>query len=374
MKLRGLRIELGEIETALLAQESIAQSVVLVRNDQLVAYVVADQDLDTTAVKAQLATSLASYMVPQMFVVLDAFPLNASGKLDRKALPEPVFEATVFRAPTTAAEEVVAGVFADVLGVDRVGLDDDFFALGGNSLVATQVAARLGAALDAQVPVRVLFDASTVQALAARVQSLAGAGARKALVAGPRPERVPLSLAQQRMWFLNRLDPESAVNNIPLAIRLSGDVDTEALALAVRDVLARHESLRTVFPDVDGVGSQQILSPDTVDFDLGIEQADEGTLVGRIEEWALEGFDLTAEIPVRARAFALSSREYVLVLVLHHIAADGVSMGPLARDVMTAYAARSRGEAPVGRRSTCSTPTTRCGSARSSAARTTRTR
>ncbi|NKR94815.1 amino acid adenylation domain-containing protein [Rhodococcus hoagii] len=346
VKLRGLRIELGEIETALLAVPGISQSVVLVKNDQLVAYVVADQDLDTTAVKARLSTSLASYMVPQMFVVLDAFPLNASGKLDRKALPEPVFEATVFRAPTTAAEEVVAGVFADVLGVDRVGLDDDFFALGGNSLVATQVAARLGAALDAQVPVRVLFDASTVEALAARVQLLAGAGARKALVAGPRPERVPLSLAQQRMWFLNRLDPESAVNNIPLAIRLSGDVDTEALALAVRDVLARHESLRTVFPDVDGVGSQQILSPDTVDFDLGIEQADEGTLVGRIEEWALEGFDLTAEIPVRAGAFALSSREYVLVLVLHHIAADGVSMGPLARDVMTAYAARSRGEAP----------------------------
>ncbi|WP_139793053.1 AMP-binding protein, partial [Prescottella equi] len=204
VKLRGLRIELGEIETALLAVPGVSQSVVLVKNDQLVAYVVADQDLDTTAVKAQLATSLASYMVPQMFVVLDAFPLNASGKLDRKALPEPVFEATVFRAPTTAAEEVVAGVFADVLGVDRVGLDDDFFALGGNSLVATQVAARLGAALDAQVPVRVLFDASTVEALAARVQLLAGAGARKALVAGPRPERVPLSLAQQRMWFLNR--------------------------------------------------------------------------------------------------------------------------------------------------------------------------
>ncbi|WP_157663075.1 AMP-binding enzyme, partial [Prescottella equi] len=142
VKLRGLRIELGEIETALLAQESIAQSVVLVRNDQLVAYVVpvSGAAVDEQAVKAVLAERLASYMVPQMFVVLDAFPLNASGKLDRKALPEPVFEATVFRAPTTAAEEVVAGVFADVLGVDRVGLDDDFFALGGNSLVATQVA------------------------------------------------------------------------------------------------------------------------------------------------------------------------------------------------------------------------------------------
>ncbi|WP_420878882.1 amino acid adenylation domain-containing protein [Rhodococcus sp. (in: high G+C Gram-positive bacteria)] len=346
VKLRGLRIELGEIETALLALPEVSQSVVLVKSDQLVAYVVASQDLDVTEVKARLSTSLASYMVPQLFVVLDAFPVNASGKLDRKALPEPVVEAREFRAPVTATEVLVAGVFADVLGVDRVGLDDDFFALGGNSLVATQVAARLGGALDAQVPVRVLFDASTVEALAVRVESLAGVGGRKALVAGPRPDRIPLSLAQQRMWFLNRLDPESAVNNIPLAIRLSGDADTEALALSVRDVLARHESLRTVFPDIDGVGSQQILSADALDVDLGVEQVTEGALVGRIEEWALEGFDLTAELPVRARAFVLSPTELVLVLVLHHIAADGVSMGPLARDVMTAYAARSRGQAP----------------------------
>ncbi|MFM1731539.1 AMP-binding enzyme, partial [Prescottella soli] len=151
VKLRGLRIELGEIETALLALPEIAQSVVLVKSDQLVAYVVADASLDVAAVKAELSRSLASYMVPAVFVVLDAFPLNASGKLDRKALPAPVFEAKAFRAPTTPVEEIVAGVFADVLGVERVGLDDDFFALGGNSLVATQVVSRLGAALDAQV-------------------------------------------------------------------------------------------------------------------------------------------------------------------------------------------------------------------------------
>ncbi|PTR31410.1 amino acid adenylation domain-containing protein [Rhodococcus sp. OK519] len=345
VKLRGLRIELGEIETALLDRPEVSQSVVLVKNDQLVAYVVADDSFDADATRAALATSLASYMVPQTFVVLDAFPLNASGKLDRKALPEPVFESKAFRAPTTPTEEIVAGVIAEVLGLERVGLDDDFFALGGNSLLGTQVVSRLGAALDAQVPVRVLFEASTVEALAALVQSSAG-GARAALVAGRRPERIPLSLAQQRMWFLNRLEPESAVNNIPLAIRLSGDVDPEALALSVQDVLARHESLRTVFPDIDGVGSQQILGPDAVDFDLGIELVSDGALAGRIEEWALSGFDLTAELPVRARAFALSPTELVLVLVLHHIAADGVSMGPLARDVMTAYAARSQGEAP----------------------------
>ncbi|WP_275792820.1 non-ribosomal peptide synthetase [Prescottella equi] len=346
VKLRGLRIELGEIETALLALPEVSQSVVLVKNDQLVAYVVADQDLDTTAVKAQLATSLASYMVPQMFVVLDAFPLNASGKLDRKALPEPVFEATVFRAPTTAAEEVVAGVFADVLGVDRVGLDDDFFALGGNSLVATQVAARLGAALDAQVPVRVLFDASTVEALAARVQSLAGAGARKALVAGPRPERVPLSLAQQRMWFLNRLEPESTSYNIPLAMQLTGSLDVDALHAALRDVLARHESLRTFYPE-DADGPHQVIVPAAdVEFDLTPISVDPADVYGRVSELVGKGFDVRSAVPLRAGLFRLDDTTHVFAFVVHHISADGVSMAPMARDLVTAYAARTQGEAP----------------------------
>ncbi|WP_306372083.1 phosphopantetheine-binding protein, partial [Nocardia sp. CC216A] len=160
--------------------------------------------LDTARLKSALSAALPSYMVPSAFVVLDALPLNVNGKLDRKALPEPEFESTAFRAPATPIEEIVAGVFAEVLGVDRVGADDDFFALGGNSLLATQVAARIGAALDARVPVRVLFEASSVAGLAARVEQHAGAGDRRALTAQPRPERVPLSLAQQRMWFLNQ--------------------------------------------------------------------------------------------------------------------------------------------------------------------------
>ena len=165
----------------------------------------------------------------------------------------------MFRAPVTAVEEIVASVFAEALGVDRVGLDDDFFALGGNSLIATRVAARLGQALDAQVPVRVLFEASSVELLAARVESEVGSGARAALTAMVRPERIPLSLAQQRMWFLNRFEPGSAVNNIPVAIRLSGSLDVAALQAAVSDVVARHEVLRTVYPEVDGVGFQEIL-------------------------------------------------------------------------------------------------------------------
>ncbi|RVW06845.1 amino acid adenylation domain-containing protein [Prescottella agglutinans] len=346
VKLRGLRIELGEIESALLELPSITQSVVLVKSDQLVAYVVADGPFDAEVAKAALAKSLASYMVPAVFVVLDVFPLNASGKLDRKALPEPVFEARDFRAPTSPVEEIVAGVFAEVLGVDRVGRDDDFFALGGNSLVATQVVARLGAALDAQVPVRVLFEASTVEAMASKVQQLAGAGARKALAAAPRPDRIPLSLAQQRMWFLNRFEPDSAVNNIPVAIRLTGALDVGALDAAVRDVVARHESLRTVFPDVDGLGAQTILPAGEVAFELVAESATDTELVARIEELASAGFDLTSDVPLRAKLFRLANDEHVLVLVVHHIAADGFSMGPLTNDVMLAYAARAAGEVP----------------------------
>ncbi|WP_107982793.1 non-ribosomal peptide synthetase [Rhodococcus sp. OK519] len=347
VKVRGLRIELGEIEAALSAVLSVAQAVVLVRGGQLVAYVVADGSFHTDSVKATLATTLASYMVPQVFVVLDEFPLNASGKVDRKALPEPAFEARAFRAPTTPTQEIVAGVFADVLAVERVGLDDDFFGLGGNSLIATQVASRLGAALDTQVPVRLLFEASTVEALAVQVQSLSGGGARKALVAQSRPAQLPLSLAQQRMWFLSRFEPESSVNNIPMGIRLSGALDVEALHAAVRDVIARHEPLRTVFPDVDGVGTQLILAADEVTIDLAPQTVNASDLGGRIAALASAGFDLSTTAPVRAALLRLADDEYVLVIVVHHIASDGFSMGPLTRDVMLAYTARAMGEAPT---------------------------
>ncbi|GCB55427.1 hypothetical protein rerp_18350 [Rhodococcus erythropolis] len=353
VKLRGQRIELGEIESALLTHENVNDAVVVMHSDSksgdsLVGYVVPASGavVDVVALTDSLRTVLPSYMVPSLIMVLDAFPLNASGKLDRKLLPEPVFEAAVFRAPVTAVEEIVASVFGDVLGVERVGLDDDFFALGGNSLIATRVAARLGQALDAQVPVRVLFEASSVELLAARVESEVGSGARAALTARVRPERVPLSLAQQRMWFLNRFDTLSSANNIPVAIRLSGLLDVAALQAAVSDVVARHEILRTVYPEVDGVGFQEVLSADRVRLDLSPVVVSESDVVGAVTEFLSTGFDVAVEVPVRARLFAVSESEFVLALVVHHISGDGVSMGPLTRDVMVAYEARSRGEVP----------------------------
>ncbi|XGA75434.1 condensation domain-containing protein [Rhodococcus qingshengii] len=227
-----------------------------------------------------------------------------------------------------------------------MGLDDDFFALGGNSLIATRVAARLGQALDAQVPVRVLFEVSSVEGLAARVESEVGSGARAALTARVRPERVPLSLAQQRMWFLNRFEPESTAYNIPVAIRLSGSLDVAALDAAVSDVVARHEILRTVYPEVDGVGFQDILSADHVQLHLSPVGVSESDVVGAVTEFLSTGFDVAVEVPVRARLFAVSESEFVLAMAVHHISGDGFSMGPLTRDVMIAYEARSRGEVP----------------------------
>ncbi|PSK27914.1 non-ribosomal peptide synthase/polyketide synthase, partial [Nocardia seriolae] len=353
VKLRGLRIELGEIEAALLAQPNIAQSVVVVRTDahagdQLVGYVVREPDaaVDIDGVKAALSSSLPAYMVPAAIVVLDAFPVNASGKLDRKALPAPVFEAKRFRAPSTPIEEIIAQIFADLLGAERVGVDDDFFELGGNSLVATQVVARLSAALNAEIGVRALFEAPTVAALAARVESHAGTGVRQALTVRTRPEYPPLSLAQQRMWFLNRFDPESAANNIPAAVRLTGALDLDAMRGAIADVIARHESLRTVYPSHEGVAYQKVLPTGRAVPELEVMDVTEGELYAAVYAFAAQGFDVTADTAVRLRAYRLAADDHVLVLVAHHIAADGFSMNPLVRDLMTAYVARSLGETP----------------------------
>ncbi|MBF6209373.1 non-ribosomal peptide synthetase, partial [Streptomyces gardneri] len=229
----------------------------------------------------------------------------------------------------------------------RVGLDDDFFALGGNSLLATRVIARINEALDADVAVRELFEAPTVAGLAARVIPGAGGGARPVLERRPRTEPIPLSLAQQRMWVLNQFDPTSPAYNIPLAIQLRGALDVSALRHALADVLERHESLRTRYP-ADGPGAtpyQQIL---TVDQALpgGLELTVTDDPLTAITELMHTGFDVTEEVPVRALLAETGPEEHLLAFVAHHIAADGASMAPLARDLMTAYLARIGGNSP----------------------------
>ncbi|MDV8070277.1 non-ribosomal peptide synthase/polyketide synthase, partial [Rhodococcus sp. IEGM 1366] len=349
VKLRGQRIELGEIETLLAAQDVVSLAAVAVIEDTLVAYVepASGAVIDETELRRRLADSLPGYMVPAVFMVLGALPLNANGKVDRRALPVPAFEAAVFRAPVSSVEQAVAQVFSDVLGIEQVGLDDDFFALGGNSLIATRVMSRLGQALETKIPVRVLFDASTVEELAARIETYVGGDGTRALTAQVRPAQVPLSLAQQRMWFLNRFDTASAVNNIPVAVRLTGNLDSGALHSAIADVIARHEVLRTLYPETDGVGYQEILSPEDASIEFETVRIAEGELQAELYAFFVEGFDVTVEVPLRARLFQLADNEFVLSFVVHHISTDGFSMGPLTRDVMTAYYARSQGQTPT---------------------------
>ncbi|WP_440900528.1 condensation domain-containing protein, partial [Actinosynnema sp.] len=295
-------------------------------------------------VRAHLVERLPEHLVPSAFVVLDALPLTPVGKLDRAALPAPDAGARPGRSPRTPREELLCGLFAEVLGLDRVGVDDDFFDLGGHSLLATRLVSRVRAVLAVELDVRALFETPTPEGLAARLDA-AGA-ARPALVPVERPERVPLSFAQRRLWFLHQVDGPSATYNMPLALRLTGALDREALRNALGDLLARHESLRTVVRDEGGVPHPHVLDPAPPP--LLVHPAGAGSLL----DSARRGFDLAEQPPIRAELFETGSgesgpTEHVLLIVVHHIAADGWSMGPLSRDMATSFAARCRGEAPA---------------------------
>ncbi|WP_431999098.1 condensation domain-containing protein, partial [Streptomyces fungicidicus] len=289
---------------------------------------------------------------PAAVVVLDELPLNVNGKLDRPALPVPDYASQVSgRGPRTAQEEILAGLFAEVLGLDRVGVDDDFFTLGGHSLTATRLAARVGALFGTDLGVRAVFEAPTVERLARSVTArLAGGGqaSRRALGAvAERGERVPLSYAQQRLWFIDRLTPAMGLYNVPFAVRLNERLDPDAMRAALADVVARHESLRTVFPEEGGAAWQRVLPADQAQVPLIERDVVADDLEESLVEAASQGFDLADGLPLRAHLYTVDDGSSVLLLVVHHIAADGWSMGPLARDLSHAYTARVAGAAPV---------------------------
>ncbi|MEY9894317.1 amino acid adenylation domain-containing protein, partial [Catenulispora sp. MAP5-51] len=356
VKIRGFRIEPGEVETVAADHELVSQAAVIAREDtpgdkRLVAYIVpADTAASASALSSQIrdfvAGRLPDYMVPSAIVVLDVLPLTANGKLDRRALPAPALTASApGRRPATLVEELLCTVFAEVLGVDRVQPDEGFFDLGGHSLLATRLASRIRSVLGVEVAVRAIFEAPTVAGLAARLET--AAPARAALTGRARQQTMPLSFAQQRLWFLAQLETSSTAYVNPIALRLSGALDVPALSAAVRDVLERHEVLRTVFPALDGVPNQRVLDAGGLDWDLPAVAVADTECASAMSEAVREPFDLESDLPLRARLFQTAPEEHVLLLVVHHIATDGWSMGPLARDVSEAYAARCRGEAPV---------------------------
>ncbi|MGW4341049.1 condensation domain-containing protein, partial [Rhodococcus koreensis] len=322
-----------------------------VTGDHLVAYVVPSQGhaVDTEDLPRHMSDALPSYMLPSAVVLVDEFPLNTSGKLDRKALPAPEFTAASgeYIAPTTSVEHSVAAVFGTVLGLGRVSVKDSFFDLGGNSLIATQLVSRIRGELGVPLAVRDLFESPTVAELAARLSQSTGADTRPELSRRERPERILLSPAQQRMWFLNQFDPSSPAYNLPFAVRFTGALDRVALAAAVADLIERHETLRTVFPD-SATGPHQVVR-DTADAPPNLTVADiaEDELETVLARFFTTGFDVTTDLPVRVTLLRVGADDHVLALVVHHICGDGWSMAPMVRDVMVAYAARTRGERPT---------------------------
>ncbi|AVM01528.1 non-ribosomal peptide synthetase [Gordonia iterans] len=346
VKLRGQRMELGEVEAVLASAPGVVNAAAAVVNfpagEQLVGYL-SPPDVDTDQVAQALAVRLPEYMRPTQWVLLDELPLNSAGKVARRELPMPQLREAEYAAPEGDAEEALAAVFADVLGVERVGATESFFDAGGNSLSAMRVAARAGEALDVEFSVRDLFDYPTVRELAAASTGKAPALAPVTAVV-PRPERIPLSFAQQRMWFINRFDPTLPTYNIPTVLRITGSLDVAALRAAFADVVRRHEVLRTTFPEVDGDAVQLIASESEVEVSLPWQQvASESELAAAVGE----GFDVSAQWPIRAVIYPVYVDEFVFAVVAHHIGADGESMLPLVTDLLTAYTARAGGEVPV---------------------------
>ncbi|MFE4644884.1 amino acid adenylation domain-containing protein, partial [Streptomyces sp. NPDC056730] len=357
VKIRGYRIELGEISTALSAHPEVAHAAVVVNEStgtkRLVGYFAPEDGTEPgehllQRLRDHLKAGLPDYMVPSALVPVDTLPLTVNGKLDVRALPAPDFAATgTSRAPRTPREETLCALFAEVLGLPEgsVGIDSDFFELGGHSLLATRLVSRARTALDAELAIRDLFEAPTVAELVERA-ARSGAAARPALTAGERPDVLPLSYAQQRLWVIQQIECASAAYNFPLVMRLRGDLDSEAWGAALADVTARHEALRTVFVEPDGQVLQHVLPAEEARPVVERLRATEDELPALVDAAVNRPFDLAVEPPLRTTLVELAPRDHVVVLLLHHITTDEWSDRPFLRDLATAYAARVSGAAP----------------------------
>ncbi|WP_164019479.1 non-ribosomal peptide synthase/polyketide synthase, partial [Pyxidicoccus trucidator] len=362
VKLRGFRIEPGEVEMVLREQPSVREALVVLREDvpgdkRLVAYVLPEPgtQVEPQSLRTALLSRLPEYMVPASFVALESLPLNSSGKVDKKALPAPsgsaAASASEYAAPRTDTEVRLASIWREVLNVEQVGLFDEFMSLGGHSLLATQVVSRIRASFGVELPLRTLFEATTLEALASAIESSTRstpASSLPPLRPASREEALPLSFAQQRLWFLDELEPGSPLYNIRAAVRLRGVLDTSALERTFAALVRRHESLRTTVHSEQGRASQ-IIHPEghvalaRVDLSTLPPQQREAEVLRLAYEEALRPFELTRGPLLRTTLLRLSDTEHVLLLCMHHIVSDGWSMGVLVREVAALYAAFAQG-------------------------------
>ncbi|MGC0423591.1 nonribosomal peptide synthetase DhbF [Embleya sp. AB8] len=360
VKVGGFRVEPGEVEAAILRCPDVSQAVVVAHGQssddrRLIGYVtpMTGADVDVATLRRDLADALPEHMVPSALVRLEFLPLDPIGKIDRKELAGRVLRRDTeqrLAEPRDDLQRRIADVWAQVLGVERVGVDDDFFDSGGTSLPAMRLLYRLRTLLGIDLAVRTIFESTSVAALADAVRrSAAGppSSLRPALAAGPRPAVLPLSAGQFGMWQVERAGRAGTGCHVPLRVNLRGDIDPRALQDALADVVARHESLRTVFPVIGGTPRQTVLPADTVRCDLRVHVVPADEVDARVRDRIAPTFDLAADLPIRADLFRIGPQESVLLLVVHHIACDGWSVAPLFRDLATAYRARRAGQPPA---------------------------
>ncbi|MFN9525964.1 MAG: amino acid adenylation domain-containing protein, partial [Pseudomonadaceae bacterium] len=342
VKLRGLRIELGEIEAALLEHPALREAVVLVRDQQLVAYVVGS-DYDEVELRARLKQRLPEFMLPSYFVPLERLPLSPNGKLERKALPELQRVQRDYQAPRPGLESQLASIWQELLDVERVGREDDFFALGGHSLLATQLVSQIRRHLQRELPLRAAFEASTLSAQALQLAA-ADAAPGFGLQARQRPARSPQSFAQQRLWFLAQLEPDSLAYHLPCAVRLMGELDVSALQRSFDTLAQRHESLRTTFASGDAGEPLQCVQQTTAVVIERLQAQDEAQLQQQIDRVNRRPFDLEQSPPWRVALIELNPKQHVLVLCLHHIIADGWSIQVLLDEFAALYRGHIEGQ------------------------------
>jgi amino acid adenylation domain-containing protein/non-ribosomal peptide synthase protein (TIGR01720 family) len=342
VKIRGFRIELGEIEAILNQHTEIREAIVSSHNQQLVAYIVTHSILpdrgrlggSSSHLRRFLAERLPDYMIPAYFVFLESFPLMVNGKIDRRNLPIPVLNQGTYIVPGSPAEEIIAGIWANVLGVEQVGIEDNFFELGGHSLLATQVISRLRDAFKVEIPLKDLFQSPTVAGLAQKIENYGGNDDIAPIVPIDRQHPLPLSFAQSRLWFLAQLEPNNPFYNIAIPIRIQGIVQIEALEQSLNEVLQRHEVLRTVFKTIAGKPVQVILPV----LKLNVEIFESTEPVGELAlEEAQKPFKLDRSPLLRVKVVRLSETEHILLLTIHHIIADGWSLGIFVRELAALY-------------------------------------